>query len=121
MSQRGKKMTTACIRNLVEKYSKLAKEAHPELFPEPKYSPHSFRHSKAVHMVESGVQLVYIRNFLGHVSVQSTEIYARIGQNAVAKMLTERGKHGSPKKSDDSTIGDKSVIYPKFLDRARRK
>ena len=121
LSQRGKKMTTACIRNLVAKYSEIAKESHPELFPEPKYSPHSFRHSKAIHMVESGMQLIYIRNFLGHVSVQSTEIYARIGQNAVAKMLTERRKHDSPKKSEDLPVSDKSVMYPKFLVRIRHK
>ena len=79
------------------------------------------RHSKAVHMVEAGVQIVYIRNFLGHASVQSTERYARIGQNAVAKMLTDRKKHGVVQELEDSAVSNKSVIYPKFLDRARRK
>jgi len=121
LSQRGKKMTTACIRNLVTKDSELAKDAHPELFPEPKYSPHGFRHSKAIHMVESGVQIVYIRNFLGHVSVQSTEIYTRIGQNAFAKMLTECGKQDVPSNPKESPISKKSSLYPNFLDRARRK
>ncbi|MCL2674739.1 MAG: site-specific integrase, partial [Defluviitaleaceae bacterium] len=89
-SQLGGKMTTACIRNLVSKYVARAKDAHPNIFSEPKYSPHSFRHSKAVHMVESGTQLIYIRNFLGHVSVQSTEVYARIGQGALMRMLSDR-------------------------------
>ena len=28
--------------------------------------PHTFRHSKAVHLLESGIELIYIRNFLGH-------------------------------------------------------
>ena len=121
LSQRGKKMTTACIRNLVKKYSELAKDAHPELFPEPRYSPHSFRHSKAIHMIEAGVQIVYIRNFLGHVSVQSTEIYARIGQNALAKMLIERGKHDTLSKSKESPTSEKTGLYPNFLDSARRK
>lgn len=89
-SQTNRKMTTACVRSIVKKYVSIAKSANPALFPEENYSPHSFRHSKAVHMVEAGVNLIYIRNFLGHASISSTEIYARIGQAAVAKALTER-------------------------------
>jgi len=89
-SQAQEKMTPACIRSLTDKYVAKAKALCPKLFLEPKYSPHSFRHSKAVHMVESGTQLIYIRNFLGHESIQSTEIYARVGQAAVTKALTER-------------------------------
>ena len=122
LSQLGDKMTTACIRNLVDKYVAKAKAAHPQLFTEPKYSPHSFRHSKAVHMVEAGIQLIYIRNFLGHVSVQSTEIYARIGQNSLTKMLTERGKsaeqHVEPVEPVEK---DESRKYPKFLERTSNK
>ena len=49
---------------------------HPELIPD-KISPHVFRHSRAMHLLQAGVNLVYIRDLLGHVSVQTTEIYAR--------------------------------------------
>ena len=35
------------------------------------------RHSKSMHLLQSGVNLVYIRDILGHVSVQTTEVYAR--------------------------------------------
>jgi len=52
-------------------------------------APH-FRHSKAVHMVEAGVSLIYIRNFLGHATIKSTEIYACVGQEAVTKALANR-------------------------------
>lgn len=89
-SQSKEKMTTACIRSIVGKYVRLAKSSHPNLFQEHNYSPHSFRHSKAVHMAEAGVDLIYIRNFLGHATISTTEIYARIGQAAVTKALTER-------------------------------
>ena len=89
-SQTNEKMTTACVRSLVGKYVKLAKNIHPKLFIEKNYSPHSFRRSKAVHMVEAGVNLIYIRNFLGHSKISSTEIYARVGQEAVTKALTNR-------------------------------
>jgi site-specific recombinase XerD len=119
LSQLGGKMTTACIRNLVDKYVRRAKKAHPNLFFEPKYSPHSYRHSKAVHMVESGVQLIYIRNFLGHATVKSTEVYARIRQDALIKMLSDRS--GSIQEKAVSSASDDNIQYPKFLDCARRK
>jgi site-specific recombinase XerD len=35
------------------------------------------RHTKAIHLLESGVNLIYIRDLLGHVSVTTTEIYLR--------------------------------------------
>lgn len=89
-SQRSDRITTACIRNLVCKYVALAKSNHPNHFKEEDYSPHSFRHSKAIHMLEVGIPLIYIRNFLGHESVQTTEIYLRIHQGSVSKILKER-------------------------------
>jgi integrase/recombinase XerD len=89
-SQTHERMTTACIRNIVAKYVGLAKQRHPELFREANYSPHSFRHSKAVHMVEAGIQLIYIRDFLGHATIISTERYAKVSQTVITKALTNR-------------------------------
>mgnify|MGYP003565554158 FL=1 len=45
------------------------------------------RHSKAVHLLQSGVNLVYIRDFLGHVDIKTTEIYARIDSEMKRKAL----------------------------------
>ena len=42
-----------------------------------KVKPHMFRHSKAMHLLQAGVNLIYIRDFLGHVDIKTTEIYAR--------------------------------------------
>lgn len=50
---------------------------NPLIIPEG-VSPHSMRHSKVMMLQESGINLVYIRDFLGHSSVTTTEIYARI-------------------------------------------
>ena len=38
---------------------------------------HSMRHTRAMHLLESGVNLIYIRDILGHSSVTTTEIYAK--------------------------------------------
>ncbi len=49
---------------------------HTEWIPKA-VSPHCFRHSKAMHLLQAGVNLVYIRDLLGHVSIKTTEVYAR--------------------------------------------
>jgi len=49
-------------------------------------APH-IRHSKAIHLLRSGVPLIYIRDFLGHVSVTITEIYAKVDVEENRKAL----------------------------------
>lgn len=50
-------------------------------------TPHVFRHSRAMHLLQVGVPLIYIRDILGHVSVQTTEIYARTDSKAKREAL----------------------------------
>lgn len=40
-------------------------------------SPHTFRRMKAMHLLQSGVPLVMVKDFLGHVDMKSTEVYVR--------------------------------------------
>jgi len=75
-NSRKEKLTRAGINSILQKYANMASEKDPSLIPD-KISCHSFRHSKAMHLLQAGVNLVYIRDFLGHESVQTTEIYAR--------------------------------------------
>ena len=74
---RGDKLTRAGITYIIKKYADMAKLEDSKLVPD-KITPHSLRHSKAMHLLQAGVPLIYIRDILGHVSVQTTEIYARI-------------------------------------------
>lgn len=71
-----KQFTRQGINHLIKKYGSLAREQHPELIPED-ISPHKMRHTAAMELVSSGVDLIYIRDMLGHVSVKTTEVYAR--------------------------------------------
>jgi len=118
-SQDGNKMTPACIRYLTTKYVIQAKAAHYDILTEPKYSPHSWRHSKAVHMVEAGIPLIYIRNFLGHSSIKSTERYARVSNAAVTKALVGRN---IPQLVQNNIQPDnyKDTQLPDFLIKARK-
>jgi site-specific recombinase XerD len=68
-------MTISCVEEIVKKYVSMVKLANPCLFREKVSTPHSFRHSIAVHMLEAGIPLVVIKNFIGHASLESTLIY----------------------------------------------
>lgn len=72
----GAKLTCSGVTYILKTYAAMARAAHPELIPK-QLSPHIFRHSKAMHLLQAGVNIVYIKDILGHVSVQSTEVYAR--------------------------------------------
>lgn len=74
--RRGEKLTRAGMSYILKKYTRMARVQDASVIP-PRLSPHCLRHSKAMHLLQSGVNLVYIRDLLGHVSVQTTEIYAR--------------------------------------------
>ena len=52
---------------------KLAKNVDPN-FPS-KVNPHLFRHSKATHLINKGVSVVEVKEFLGHADLSSTQIY----------------------------------------------
>ena len=75
-NNRGGKLSNAGITFILMRYVKSAHTVNPDLIPE-RISPHCLRHSKAMHLLQAGVNLVYIRDILGHVSIQTTEVYAR--------------------------------------------
>ena len=91
-SQTNEHMSVSCVEEIVKKYVSRAKAAYPHLFARASYSPHSFRHSIAVHMLESGESLVVIKAFLGHASVATTTIYASVTPELANKYLRERGE-----------------------------
>jgi len=82
----GKKLSRSGISYILKKYFAEARTLFPEFFPNT-ISPHIMRHTKSMHMLQSGIELIIIRDLLGHVSVQSTEIYARADNNMKRKAL----------------------------------
>lgn len=103
----GNKITRQGILYIIEKYIKKAKKIKPEIYKSSSISPHSFRHSKAMHLLENGVNLIYIRDFLGHVSIVTTEIYAvanpevrRKQIESASKAVIKKGKYTEKDKND---------------------
>jgi integrase/recombinase XerD len=85
-NSRQEKLTRPGVTHILLKYADKARVNKPELIPN-KLSCHSLRHSKAMHLLQAGVNLVYIRDILGHVSVQTTEIYARADSRQKRKAI----------------------------------
>jgi len=93
--RRGEKFTRAGISYILRKYVEMARALDASLVP-PKFSPHCLRHSKAMHLLQSGVNLVYIRDLLGHVSVQTTEIYAKADSHKKREAIEQAYTDVSP-------------------------
>lgn len=72
----GHRLGRAGAAYVLARCAHAAHAQHPELVPK-KVSPHVIRHSKAMHLLENGVNLIYIRDILGHASIVTTEIYAK--------------------------------------------
>lgn len=85
-NNRHEKLTREGIAYILTTYANLARKESPDLIPE-RLSCHSIRHSRAMHLLQAGVNLVYIRDLLGHVSIQTTDIYARADSKAKREAL----------------------------------
>jgi integrase/recombinase XerD len=79
------KLTKEGVAYIISKYVELSRRT--STFVPSKVKPHMFRHSKAMHLLQAGVNLIYIRDFLGHVDLKTTEIYARTDTETKRKAI----------------------------------
>lgn len=84
-NQRRTKLTRGGVSHILQKYSRAVAAQRPDM-PEI-ITPHVLRHSKAMHLYQSGVNLVYIRDILGHVDIATTDVYARADTESKRKAL----------------------------------
>lgn len=75
-NKQRKKLTRKGVAYILEKYVKQAAEVIS--MPTFNITPHIFRHTKAMHLLNADVNMFYIRDILGHVDISTTEIYARV-------------------------------------------
>lgn len=78
-----KPLSTQAVRNLVVKYTRLAGI-------DKKITPHYFRHSFASLLLEEGVDIKYIQDFLGHSSISTTQIYLHTTSNQKRRILSAK-------------------------------
>jgi integrase/recombinase XerD len=85
INKQHNKLTKEGIAYIISQYIGSARRTSA-IVPE-KVMPHMFRHSKAMHLLQAGVSLIYIRDFLGHEDIKTTEIYAKCDSELKRKAI----------------------------------
>jgi integrase/recombinase XerD len=88
LNRSGRPITRFGIYALIERYVRGIQDQMPSLGTK-RVSPHSIRHSTATHLLRAGVDINTIRAWLGHVSLDTTNIYAEIDLEMKAKALAK--------------------------------
>jgi len=83
---RGQAMTRFGIHALVKRSALKASAKVPSLCKK-RVSAHVLRHTTAVHLLRGGVDINIIRAWLGHVSLDTTNVYAEVDLEMKAKAL----------------------------------
>ena len=87
LNRRGQGLTRHGIHRIVRRYTQIAAVSMPS-FAQRRISPHVIRHTTATHLLRAGVDINTIRAWLGHVSIDTTNIYAEVDLERKAQMLT---------------------------------
>ena len=82
----GSSLSRHGILDIVKKYAKRGSTKMPRLAKK-KITPHTIRHTTAMHMLQAGIDLNSIRNWLGHASMQTTHHYAQINLEMKTKAM----------------------------------
>lgn len=91
----NKQFTRQGIAYILKKYGNLARAEDSSLVPSD-LSPHKMRHTTAMELLASGVELIYIRDLLGHSSITTTEIYAKADAQLKLKAIEAASKEIVP-------------------------
>jgi site-specific recombinase XerD len=86
LNHRGEPLTRYGIHTIIERHARRAAAEVPSLRAK-RISPHCLRHTTGMHLLRSGVDINTIRVWLGHVSLQTTHVYAESDLKMKAKAL----------------------------------
>ena len=88
LNRYGRPITRFGIHTAVERNALKARAQLPTLAAK-RVSPHSIRHTTATHLLRAGVDINTIRGWLGHVSLNTTNVYAEIDFETKARALAK--------------------------------
>jgi site-specific recombinase XerD len=86
LNTNGQPITRFGIRYIVRRYAAMAEVACPSLKSK-KISPHSIRHTTAMHLLQSGNELSIVKDWMGHADVNTTHAYVEIDMKMKRKAL----------------------------------
>jgi integrase/recombinase XerD len=88
LNHRGAPLTRFGVRLILKKYLRQAAQRQPSLRNK-RLHPHSLRHSTAIHLLRSGVDIATIANWLGHASINTTGKYLAVDVEAKRAALAK--------------------------------
>lgn len=106
-NRHGEHFSRSGIRYVLQRYVEAVRRDHPGLTQT--VSPHTLRHTKGMHLLQSGVSLEIIRDFLGHVDVKTTQIYAQANLEMKRRAL-EKVADNAPLPKMPSWTQNKSLL-----------
>lgn len=109
VNARGEPLTRFGIRYLIQTRVAAASQRCPALIGK-RISPHTFRHTTAMHLLQSGVDLAVIKSWLGHVNLATTHGYVEIDMEMKRKALSACTPPGNPAQLDQIIHQHKDVI-----------
>lgn len=91
----GQPLRASGVRFRLRQYVAAATKSHPRL-AEKHVTPHTFRHTAAVHLVAAGVDVTVIQSWLGHVSLDTTFLYAQANVETKRRALEQADGDARP-------------------------
>ena len=82
VGQTGKRLTTRQIQNIVGAFLKQVADEHG-------LSTHSLRHTFATHLLDSGADLMAVKELLGHASLSTTQIYTHTSRERLKQVYRQ--------------------------------
>ena len=86
LNDRGKRLTRFGVNHIVKQRISDAVAAEPSLAGR-KITPHTFRHTTALHLIQSGVDITVVKEWLGHADIKTTSLYVEIDIEMKRKAL----------------------------------
>lgn len=109
LNRLGQPITRFGIYEMVTRYAHVIEVQMPSIRNK-RVSPHVIRHTTATHLLQAGVDINTIRAWLGHVSINTTNIYAEVNLKMTAEALKCCEVEGKPVKQkrwkDDKKLMD---------------
>ncbi|MGH3520926.1 MAG: tyrosine-type recombinase/integrase [Haloechinothrix sp.] len=103
------RLTRSGVAKLLARHVRAVRARDPGWAPGLPVTPHTLRRSRAMHLIQAGVNLIYIRDLLGHADIATTEIYARADAETKRKAIENAYQPLTPDTLPDWT-SDSSLI-----------
>ena len=114
LNDRGERISRFGISHIVKERTREAAGLAPSLQGR-KISPHTFRHTVALHLIQSGVDIMVVKEWLGHADVKTTCLYVEINIEMKRKALEAFPPPAQPPGTGNATQNWRKPGVMKFL------